>query len=131
VQAAEFDPELLCVENLRVRAVWSSPRIVQALLEMMAGEKWFDRVGDDYYLTDAGRDVMEAITERRRKLIHAAIPVLPADKTERLETLLRRVIDASLSAPQPPNTWSLVRSRQPAPGDDVPALEKYFNIFQI
>jgi hypothetical protein len=117
------------VENLRVRAVWSSPRIVQAILEMMAGEKWFDCVGDDYYLTDFGRDVTQAITERRRKLVHAAIPALPADEIERLETLLRRVIEGGLSAPQPPNTWSLVRSRQPAPGDDAPAPEKIFQYF--
>jgi predicted transcriptional regulator len=129
IQAAEFDPEPLSVEKLRVRAVWSSPRIVQALLEMMAGEKWFDRVGDNYYLTDEGRDVMQAITERRRKLVHAAIPAASADATERLEVLLRRVIDASLSAAQPPDIWSLVHSRHRAPRDDVPVLEKIFQYF--
>ncbi len=129
VQAAEFDPEPLSVKNLRLRAVWSSPRIVEALLEMMAGEKWFDRVGADYYLTDSGRDMMQAITERRRKLVHAAIPALPAGETERLEILLCRIIDASLRASQPPNTWSLVHSRHRASGEDVPALEKIFQYF--
>jgi len=129
IQAAEFEPEPLSVENLRVRAVWSSPRIVQVLLEMMAGEKWFDRMGDDYFLTDSGREVMAAITERRRKLVHAAIPALPAHDVERLESFLCRVMDASLNAPQPPNNWSLIHSRHRIPGADAPALEKIFQYF--
>lgn len=129
VQAAEFDPEPLSIENLCVRAVWSSPRIVQALLEMMAGEKWFDRVGDDYYLTDAGRDVIQGIMERWRKLIHAAITSLSAEETEQLEQLLSRVINASVSAASPPGTWCLVHSRQRAAGGDRPALEKVFQYF--
>jgi hypothetical protein len=45
VQAAEFDPEPLTVENLRVRDIYASGRIVQALLELLAGEQWLDRLG--------------------------------------------------------------------------------------
>ncbi len=129
IQAAEFDPEPLSVANFRVRAVWSSPRIVQALLEMMAGEKWFDRVGDDYYLTGDGRSVVEAVTERRRKVVHAAIPAMPAKETQRLESLLCRVIDSSLNTASPPDSWSLVHSRRRAPAEDAPALEKIFQYF--
>jgi hypothetical protein len=129
VQAAEFDPEPLSVQNLRVRAVWSSPRIIQAILEMMAGEKWVDRVGDDYYLTDSGRTIIRNMAERYHTLTQAALPVLDADEVERLEALLRRVIDASLSAPAPPDMWCLVHSRRRVPGDDAPPLEKIFYYF--
>ena len=55
VQAQEFDPEPLSVSRLRTRAVWSSERIVSAILDLMASEKWLDRLGDDYYLTQDGR----------------------------------------------------------------------------
>src|SRR5829696_7632375 len=47
VQAQEFDSEPLSVERLRKRAVWSSERIISGLLDLMASEKWFDRIGDD------------------------------------------------------------------------------------
>src|SRR5919107_1309653 len=43
IQAAEFDPEPLTVENLRVRDIYASERLVQALLELMASEEWLDR----------------------------------------------------------------------------------------
>ena len=55
VQAAEFDPEPLTVAALRVRDIYASERIVQALLELMAGEQWFDRQGEVYTLTEHGR----------------------------------------------------------------------------
>src|SRR5689334_1828837 len=42
VQAEEFDPEPLSVKNIRVRAVWSSERIVNAILDLMASEQWLD-----------------------------------------------------------------------------------------
>src|SRR5262245_38947063 len=44
VQALEFDPEPLSVANLRVRDIYASEGIVQALLELMASENWFDRI---------------------------------------------------------------------------------------
>src|SRR5262245_34345242 len=64
IQAAEFDPAPLSVASLRVRDIYASERIVAALLEMMASEKWFDRsaVGE-YHLTAAGRAVLSQLRE--------------------------------------------------------------------
>lgn len=127
MQAAEFDPEPLTVENLRRRAVWSSERIVAALLELMAGEKWLNRVGEDYHLTDEGRELIDKILQRHRKPITTLDQMLPADDVERLEHLMRRIIDASLESADPPGTWCLVHSRRRAPSDDAAPLLKIFN----
>src|SRR4051794_9309741 len=66
VQAIEFDPEPLTVADLRVRDIYASERIVQALLEIMASEKWLDRRGEgDYYLAEQGRIVSQRSRDRR------------------------------------------------------------------
>src|SRR5215208_3631377 len=59
IQAAEFDPAPLTVASLRVRDVYASERIVAALLEMMASEKWLDRsAAGEYHLMTEGRAVL-------------------------------------------------------------------------
>jgi hypothetical protein len=138
VQASEFEPEPLTVEKLRVRAVWSSPAIVQALLDLMASEKWFDRIGDEYRLRDEGREVIQRKRERTATVVEPLIPVLDADEVARLEDLLRRVIEGSMR-PSPPaplpqgegrktlgsgEPWCLAYSRRRGPGENAPALLK-------
>src|SRR6185295_15094177 len=52
IQAAEFAPAPLTVASLRVRDIYASERMVAALLELMASEKWLDRrAADEYHLT--------------------------------------------------------------------------------
>lgn len=121
VQAAEFDPEPLTVENLRVRDTYASERIAQALLDLLASEQWLDRRVDGnssaYHLTAAGRDVIAQMNARYARLTEPLNPMPLAD-TERLEALLRRIIDASLQSATPPGTWCLAHSRNRAPSDD-------------
>jgi DNA-binding MarR family transcriptional regulator len=126
VLAQEFDPEPLSVERIRVRAVWSSERIVAALLDLMASEKWLDRVGAEYHLTDDGRAVIQGLTERRHTILAPLITHLAADEVEPLERLMRRVLDASSEHPSPPGTWSLAHSRNRMPNDDAPTVHKLF-----
>ncbi|NWF68351.1 MAG: hypothetical protein HXY40_04635 [Chloroflexi bacterium] len=128
VQAAEFDPEALTVDKLRVRHVYANQRLMQALLELMASEKWLDVVGDEYSLTAAGRAVIAATRERTRTLLADFTP-LPRAEIERLESLLRRVIESSLNCPEPPKNWSLRYSRRRAPGSAAPAVHKLFHHF--
>ena len=124
VQAQEFDPEPLTVANLWVRAVWSAPSIIQALLDLLASEKWFDRIGDEYHLRDEGREVIARSRGRLVSVVEPLLVVLDADEVERMEKLLHRVIDASLNTPEPPGTWCLAHSRRRAPGEDAPVLLK-------
>ena len=129
IQAAEFDPEPLTVDNLRVRDVYASERIVQALLELMASEEWLDRSAHETYcLTAKGRVVLQRRLQRQRELIAGLLP-LPADDLALLATMLTQLIDASLAAPMPPGTWCLAHSRRRAPAHDDPALVRIAQCF--
>jgi hypothetical protein len=126
LQAAEFDPQPLTVENLRVRDVYASERVVAALLVMMAVEGWLDRdAAGAYHLTAAGRAQYQRLRPRQHALI-AALDPPPDAQADRLADLLRRAIDASLGSPDPPGTWCLAHSRRRAPAADAPPLVHIF-----
>ncbi|MFK7805278.1 MAG: hypothetical protein AB8G95_26840 [Anaerolineae bacterium] len=126
VQAAEFDPKPLTVANLRVRDIYASETLAAALLEMLASEKWLSRRGESYYLTESGRQIIKTMQERPKKLL-ADLNPLPSNEMERLERLLRRIIDGSLAAPTPPGAWCLAHSRNRAPADNSLPLIKIFH----
>jgi DNA-binding MarR family transcriptional regulator len=126
IQAAEFDPEPLTVAKLRVRDIYASESIALALLEMLASETWLDRRGDEYYLTEEGRTVMNRLKTRAANLLQEVTP--PGHlEIVKLEDLLRRVIEASLACPIPPGNWCLVYSRRRASGGDAPALVRLYH----
>lgn len=124
IQAAEFDPEPLTVERLRTRDIYASERIVAALLEVMAAEKWFDRRGEAYFLRFEGRTALDRIRANRARRLGALR--LPAEPLTRLERCLRDLLDRSLLADDPPGTWSLAHSRRRAPAADAPVAERLF-----
>jgi hypothetical protein len=122
VQAAEFDPEPLTVENLRVRDTYAHPRIVRAILDIMAGERWLDHDGHGQYaLATQGQHILRRMRVRQRELIAGLAP-LPDDQTAWLASALDRIIAASQAAPTPPGSWCLAHSRRRAPGGDAPTL---------
>ena len=124
VQAAEFDPEPLTVANLRVRDIYASERIVAALLEMLAGERWLARVGEAYGLTPAGRDILDRLRARTAKLLDPPSLPQPRAELERLVELLGKLFSLCLSAGDPPGSWCLAHSRRRAPGPDAPILQQ-------
>jgi len=124
IQAAEFDPEPLSVARLRVRDIYASERIVAALLEVMAAERWFDRRNNDYHLRAEGRAVLDRIRANRARRLGAL--ALPDEPLVRLVRVLGDLIDRSLNSDDPPGTWSLAHSRRRAPADDAPATERLF-----
>jgi DNA-binding MarR family transcriptional regulator len=134
VQALEFDPEPLSVTNLRVRDIYASESLVQALLDLMASEKWFDRVNPTkqstavYALTEAGRAALETLRSDSRRIMSALEP-LSAAEISRLENLLMRLIEASLNSPEPPGVWCLAHSRHRAPAQQAAPLVKIAQYF--
>jgi hypothetical protein len=124
IQAFEFDPEPLTVAALRVRDIYGSKRLVQALLEIMASEKWLDRRKDgEYWLADEGRTVMQHSRERRQRLL-AELVLLFNGELEELEQLLARLVAACQSASTSIDTWCLEHSRRRAPGSDAMPIER-------
>jgi hypothetical protein len=120
-QAFEFLPQPLTVDLFLGRAVFSSPRLVRGLMDLMASEGWFDRVGDEYQLTPAGRQVFEARRDYERSAL-IAFDGVPAEQTERLALLLGRVVGVALDHPEVPVRWCLSHSRRRAPEEELPAV---------
>lgn len=121
IQALEFDPQPLTVENIRVRDVYASERIVQALLELMAGEQWLVRTTpDEYVLTATGRALVDHL--RRRRLRLGELDLFVEDELIPLADTLNRLIEASAASNAPPATWCLAHSRRRSPAPDTAAL---------
>lgn len=124
IQAFEFDPEPLTVAALRVRDVYASKHLVQALLEIMASEKWLDRRKDgEYWLADEGRTVMQHSRERRQRFLAELVPLFNGE-LEELEQLVAQVVAACQSASTYIDTWCLEHSRRRAPGADAMPIER-------
>lgn len=121
VQALEFAPDPLTVERFRKRAVYSSPSLTQALLEIMASEQLFDRIGDTYHLTDKGQAEADKITSQRLVAFEGFEPI-PHEQIAELEKYLSQIIEASLQADI--STWCLEHSHNRAPASDAPLLAK-------
>ena len=124
VQAAEFDPEPLTVEKLRVRDIYASETIVQTLMELLASETWFDRIGDAYHLTEAGRNMMIHVKTRAWEPLTKVNDRLNMD-VARLENLMGRTIQASLEQGAV-DTWCLAHSRNRAPDDEAAPVVKIY-----
>lgn len=130
VQAAEFEPEPLTVGNLRVRDIYGSERIVQAHLELMASETWFDRnARDEYALTDAGREMLGRIFARRRGWLENVERAVSATggtgrEIERVEKSLHELIEASRG------TWCIDHSRRRAFLQETTTVGKIFQYLE-
>ncbi len=132
IQAAEFDPEPLTVENLRVRDIYASERIVQAILEMLAGEGWLDRMDEAYHLTSAGRTLINQRQDGINQLLSTANPSLPTETMNQLLARLEQIIELSLKSSTPPGNWCLAHSRNRAPSEGSAPLvriNQYFSDF--
>ncbi len=106
-----------------------APRIVQALLDLMAGAGWLEHDGgDSYALAAAGRAILLRSRQRRQTLVEL-LPPLPSLTVEELGALLGRVIAGSLEAPTPPGAWCLAHSRRRAPEGDAPAMAHIMHYF--
>ena len=122
IQAKEFDPEPLTVEKLVIRATYSAPSLIQAILELLASEGWLDKQGNYYSLTDAGHNILQNMDNRRRAILADYEP-LPQNDLERMARLFRRVIDESFVCQGLPSQWCLIYSRRRAPDESASVLE--------
>ena len=124
VQAQEFEPEPISVEKLRVRDIYASERIVAALLELMASEKWLEPLGDgEFVLAPAGRAIQDDLKARRTAALKKVEVPLETAELDQLHSFLSRIIEASLQCDTPPGNWCLAHSRNRAPGPDAPLLD--------
>lgn len=126
-QATEFEPEPLSVERLRIRAIWSSERIMAALLELMASEKWMERVGEDYHLLPEGQRLKKEVLGRSPRLLQQLSPLIQQTDLIRFEALFAHILDNAMNCPTPPGNWCLTHSKRRAPAATSEPIVKIFH----
>jgi len=88
-------------------------------LGKLAQLELLERVEEEAYrLTDPGRETVEAIFGAAHQALGAAEP-LPAGEMGELNRLLRRLVEATLEAPEPEDKWAIASSRWTDPGEDA------------
>ena len=90
-------------------------RLIESL-EELAESDLFERMGEHIYrLTERGRDAVEGIYGAAHRGLGTAA-TLPADEMDQLNGLLRRLVEATLEAPEPEEKWAIRYSRWTDPG---------------
>ena len=124
-----FDPHPVASWRLRVRFPYTASRRYDERLQTAARLGFLKAAHEgEYRLTELGRRTV-------RQMLHAAYAALekmaplPAEDLERLAGLLRRLVDASLAAPEPPGKWCIHLSRRLDPGAEAAAvrIDQYFS----
>jgi DNA-binding MarR family transcriptional regulator len=113
-------PEPLSLERYRAMVPYSAGRRLAEILERVAQAELLERVGDEAYaLTDQGLQAAEGVYEAAHRALERAEPLPPAE-LDQLNTLLWRVVRATLEAPEPREKWAIAGSRWTDPGDGAP-----------
>ncbi len=113
--ALTFEPDPISAETLRIRSPYTSPRLYAERLENAANGGFLVAVAEDKYrLTELGRRAARHIIDAAYAEM-ATLHPLPSQDLERLADLLRRLVFACLSAPEPPGKWCIAHSRRTEP----------------
>lgn len=115
-------PVPISAESLAVRGPYTSAALNAERLAESARLGLLTSAGPgEYYLTEAGL----AATRRIFGAAYASMAPLhplPDAGLQRLADLLRRIVEATQVAPEPPGKWSFRLSRRIDPGQDAPTL---------
>ena len=118
------DPQPLSLERVRALAPYGAQGPIVERLEKLAQLELLERVGDDAYrLTDPGRETVEGIFEAAHQDM-TSIETLSAGDVDQLNSLLQRLVKATLESPEPDEKWSLAYSRWTDPGEGAPGAVK-------
>ncbi len=128
VQLYEFEPEALTVDTFRMRAVYSAPRLSQAILELIASEKWAHRVGEDYKLTNSGYAVIHNMLAGRNQKLLNFCP-LPKEELDKLVDYSERIFASALDTDDEQSVWCLHHSQKRKPiGKQVTQMPKLLHV---
>lgn len=118
------DPAPLTVERYHALYPYSArPQFVENL-EAMVGLDLLERVGPEAYrLAGPGRMAVESIFGAAHECMAPLMP-LPTEDIDRLNGLLYRLVEATLTAEEPEDKWAITYSRWTDPGEDAPPSVK-------
>ena len=125
-----FEPDPVSAARLGVRAAYTNPALLQARLEQGVELGLLTPTGPgEYHLTNAGHAAVQDLIAAAYAAM-APLQPLPAADLDRLLALLRRLVEASLAAPEPPGKWCLRVARHYDPygkAGPVPQLDQYLS----
>jgi hypothetical protein len=125
-----FEPDPISAARLSVRAAYTHPALHQARLEHGVQLGLLTLTGPaEYHLTNAGHAAVQSLIAAAYAAMSPLQPLPPADLA-RLLALLRRLVEASLAAPEPPGKWCLRVARHYDPhgqAGPMPQLDQYLS----
>jgi hypothetical protein len=115
-----FEPDETTPGHLMVRGPYTSADTYLDRLHALAEKKILDEIElGRYRMTDQSRKIVFDIAEDVRTVMAQADPLPPMD-SGRLASLLDRIVQACLSTPPPPDTWSITLSYKLVPSLNPP-----------
>lgn len=122
--ALGLDPDPISARQLAAWSPYTALALDESRLSASAQLGFLrDAGGGNYYLTDAGRTAAKRITSAAYAYMAPLQPV-PASDLSRLGELLFRLVDACITAPEPPEKWHLQLSRRTDPGEAAPIVAR-------
>jgi hypothetical protein len=114
------DPVSFTLERFQAMSPYTAEWRLVDILDGLVRLELLERVGTDAYrLSGVGREVIEHIFEAAQRSMVALQPLVPGDMVK-LNALLARLVEASLSAAEPREKWSIAYSRWTDPGEGAP-----------
>jgi hypothetical protein len=115
-----FEPEEATPAHLMVRGPYTSADTYLQRLRGLAEKKLLEEIDSGRFrMTDESRKTMLKIAEDIREVMAHFDPLPPSD-SGRLAILLDRIVQASMSTPPPPDTWSISLSYKLLPALNPP-----------
>ncbi|MCU0502331.1 MAG: MarR family winged helix-turn-helix transcriptional regulator [Anaerolineae bacterium] len=125
-----FEPDPVSAVRLSARAAYTNPALQEARLGQGVTLGLLAPAGTgEYHLTNAGHAAVRQLIDTAYAAMAPLHPLPDAD-LERLLTLLRRLVEASLAAPEPPGKWCLRIARHYDPAGRAgmaPQLDQYLS----
>jgi Helix-turn-helix family len=118
IPALMFDPEPISAPRLCLRSPYTSARLYNERLAKAAKKGFLTPVSEaqnEFGLTELGRQAAEQVMGAMYAKMAALQPIASPD-LERLAGFLHRLVKSSLTAPEPPGKWNILRSRRIDPG---------------
>jgi hypothetical protein len=125
-----FEPDPVSAARLHVRAAYTDPALQEERLGKGVRLGLLSHAGGgDYYLTNLGHAAVRQLIAAAYAAMTPLQPLPPAG-LERLLALLRRLVEASLAAPEPPGKWCLRVARHYDPdgrAGPMPQVDQYLS----
>lgn len=121
-QLHSLSPEPITAERLHKRLPYSANAVVEEWFTRLAEAGFVTAAGEGHYqITEKGRQAVKRVDDTFADALGALAP-LPENNLQQLVTLLGRVADAGVEAPQPAEKWALSHNRRLHREGELPLL---------